>query len=51
MFMYNLMEYSNIYSKTSRSWSQYYRAEPALDGNRNIVDLPNNNNNSISFKI
>ena len=27
--MYNLIEYSNNYSKTSRSLWQYYRDEPA----------------------
>ena len=28
--MYNLIEYSNNYSKTSRSLWQYYRYEPFL---------------------
>ena len=30
MLMYNLIEYSHNYSKTSRSLWQYYRDEPAL---------------------
>ena len=30
MPMYNLIEYSNSYSKTSGSLWQYYRDEPAL---------------------
>ena len=30
MPMYNLIEYSNNYSKTSGSLWQYYRDEPAL---------------------
>ena len=39
MPMYNLIEYSNsnAYSKTSRSLSQYYWHEPALDNNGNII--------------
>ena len=54
--MYNLTEYSDIYSKTSGSLSQYYyRDEPALDNNNNnnnnIVDFPANNNNSIPLKF
>ena len=28
--MYNLIEYSNIYSKTSRNLWRYYREEPVL---------------------
>ena len=31
MPIYNLIEYMNIYSKTSGSLWQYYRDEPALD--------------------
>ena len=48
--MYNLVEYSDNYSKTSpeRLW-QYYRDEPALDNNGNIVDFPAPNNNGASF--
>ena len=31
MLMYNLTEYSDAYSKKSRSFWQYYRDEPPLD--------------------
>ena len=51
MHMYNLIEYSDAYSKTSRSLLQYYRDEPALDANDNIIDFSVNTNNSISFKF
>ena len=51
MPMYNLIEYSDTYLKTSGSFWQYYRDEPALDVNNNIIDFPANNNNSISFKF
>ena len=51
MPMYNLIEYSDPYSKTSGSLWQYYRDEPALDNNNNIIDFPANNNNSISIKF
>ena len=51
MPMYNLIEYSDAYSKTSESLWQYYRDKPALDNNNNITDFPANNNNSISFKF
>ena len=36
--MYNLMEYSNIYSKISGSLWQYYRDQIALDANDAITD-------------
>ena len=49
--MYNLIECSNTYSQTSRSLWQYYRDEPALDGNDNIIDFPANNNVSNLFKF
>ena len=49
--MYNLIEYSDAYLKTSGNLQQYYRAEPALDNNNNIVDFRANNINSISFKF
>ena len=51
MPMYNLIEYSDAYSKTSGSLWQYYRHESALDTNGNIIDFPPNNNNSNSFKF
>ena len=50
MPMYNLMKYSDIYSKTFGSLGLYYNNEPALDNNNNIIDFPatnNNNNNNI----
>ena len=50
MAMYDLIEYSDAYSKTSRSLWQYYRDEPPLDANVHIIDFPANNNNSTSFK-
>ena len=42
---------SDAYSKTSGSLWQYYRDEPALDHNNNIINFSCNNNNSISFKF
>ena len=50
MPMYNLTEYSDAYSKTSGSLWQYYRDEPALDDNGNIIDFLTNYN-SASFKF
>ena len=47
MSMYNVTEYGNNYSKPSGSLWQYYRDEPALDANENIVNFPGN---SASFK-
>ena len=51
MPMYNLIEYSDSYSKTSGSLCQYYRDEPFLDDNGAIADFPADNNNSASFKF
>ena len=53
MPMYNLIEYSDNYSKTSRSLWEYYNDEPPLDNNGSIIDFPGDNNNSISciFKL
>ena len=52
MPMYNLIKYSNNYSKTTWSLWQYYRDEPFLDANNAIADFPpDNNNNSASFKF
>ena len=51
MSMYNLMEYSDAYSKTSGSLWQYYRHEPALGNNNNIINFTVNNNDSISFSF
>ena len=44
--MYNLIEYSNIYSKTSGSLWQYYK----IIKNK-FIDFPTNSNNDISFKF
>ena len=44
MHMYNLIEYSDAHSKTSGSLWQYYRDEPALDNNGNIIDFLGDNN-------
>ena len=46
MPVYNLIEHSNADSKTSGSLWQYYRDEPAIDANGNIVDFPANDNYS-----
>ena len=53
MPIYNLIEYSDNYSKTSGSLWQYYRIGPALDNNDNniIINFPANNNIIISFKF
>ena len=48
MPIYNLIEYSDSYSKTSGSLWQYYSHEPALDNSGNNK---NDNNNSASFKF
>ena len=37
--------------KTSENLHQYYRDEPALNNNGNIINFPNDNNYSISFKL
>ena len=50
MPMYNRIEFSNIYSKTSGSFWQYYRDGPALNNHHVIIDFPADNNNSVSFK-
>ena len=50
MQMYNLIEYSGIYSKTSGSLCHYYRDEPFLHDGA-IADFPADNDNSASFKF
>ena len=47
MPMYNLIEYSDTYSKKSKSLWPYYRNEAALNDNNNIIDFPNDNSSSI----
>ena len=49
--MYNSIEYSDVYSKISGSLWQFYRNEPALGNNENIIYFLDNNNNSILFKF
>ena len=49
--MSNLIEYTGTYSKTSETLLQYYRDEPALENNGSIIDFPDDNNNSDSFKF
>ena len=49
--MYNLLEYSGAYLKTSGNLWKYYRDEPALEANNKIIDFPANNNNSASFRF
>ena len=43
MPMYNSLEYSDTYSKTSGSLFQYWSDEPALNINGVIVDFADNN--------
>ena len=43
MPMYNLIEYSNNYSKTSGSVCQYCKDIPAVNNNNAIVDFTDNN--------
>ena len=38
--MYDLIEYSNAYLKPSARLWQYYRDEPAIETNVNIIDFP-----------
>ena len=47
--MYNLIEYSDKYLKTSGSLWQYYKDESFIDNNGNIIDVPDNPDNT-SFK-
>ena len=39
MPMYNLIEYSDTYSKTSEGLSQYCKYIPAVNNNGNIVEF------------
>ena len=51
MQMYNLIEYSDKYSKTTGHLWQYYRDEPLLDANYAIADFLAGNNNCSLFKF
>ena len=51
MPMYNLIEYSDNYSKTSGSLWQYYKDIPAVNNNCSIVEFNGANaTNSFNFK-
>ena len=51
MPIYNLNKNSNAYLKTSGILWQYYRDQPSLDSNENIIDFSASNNNDNSFKF
>ena len=51
MSIYNLIEYSDNYSKTSEILWQYCRDEPALNDAGAIKNFNNDDNNSASFKF
>ena len=51
MPMYDLIEYSDNYSKTSGSLWQYHRDEPFLEDNGAIVEFSTDDSNSTSFKL
>ena len=52
MPMYNLMEYSDNYSKISGSLWQYCKDIPAVDNNNAIVNFAENNlTDSVNFKV
>ena len=52
MPMYNLIEYSDDYSKTSGSLWQYTKDIPAVNDNNAIVNFSNNNlTDSFNFKV
>ena len=50
MPMYNLLEFSDNYSKTSGSLWQYFKDIPAVDDDGNIINF-NGANNTDSFKF
>ena len=50
LIQYNLIDFSNIYSKTSGSFWQYYRIEPAFTDAGTIADF-SAADNSASFKF
>ena len=52
MPIYNLIEYSDNYSKTSGSLRQYCKDIPAVNNNNAIADLTDNNlTDSFNFKV
>ena len=50
MYMYNLIEYHNNFSKTPESFFQYYKDKPALNDDDSIVDFADDNNNTHCVK-
>ena len=49
--MYNVIEYSDNYLKTSENLWQYYRIQPALNNAGAIIDFPADGNNSASLNL
>ena len=49
--MYNLIEYSDNYSKTSGSLSQYCKDIPTVNNNGNIVDFSGANTTTNQFTL
>ena len=47
MLVYNIIEYSDIYSKASGNLWQCYKDEPVLHGTHNIIDCFVSNERSI----
>ena len=43
-------KHQEVYSNTGNLW-RYYRDEPGLDGNSNVIDVPTDNNSGMSFKF
>ena len=52
MPMYNVIEYSDNYSRTSGSLWQYFKDIPVVDYNNAIVNFAENNlTDSFNFKV
>ena len=51
MLMYSLIEYSDNYLNTSRGLWQYYRDETASNVAGTVIQFPDANDNSASFKF
>ena len=50
MNMYNLIEYTENYSQTCGCLQQYYRDQPVLNDDGNVIDFPVNNDTNLSIK-
>ena len=50
MNIYNLIKHNENYLQTSGGLWLYYRDQPALDNNDNIIDFLVNDDTSLSFK-